>query len=99
MGHMRSVRIAEFKNRLSEYLRAVRRGQEIIIKDRDEPIARIVPFKAEPKKLELIPATLTPKDADRIFDSVPKTKMTLEQFEDLMRWNKREAIDDILEHR
>ena len=37
------VRIAELKARLSEYLRASQRGQEILVKDRDTPIARLVP--------------------------------------------------------
>ena len=41
---MKKVRIAEFKARLSEYLRAVRRGNELTIFDRDQPIARVSPF-------------------------------------------------------
>ena len=43
---MRSVNIAELKNRLSSYLNEVRAGEEIIIRDRDRPIARILPFRA-----------------------------------------------------
>ena len=35
--------IAELKARLSEYLRAVRRGETISVLDRETPIARIVP--------------------------------------------------------
>jgi prevent-host-death family protein len=41
---MKTVGIAELKARLSEYLRGVRRGQEITVLDRDTPIARIVPY-------------------------------------------------------
>jgi prevent-host-death family protein len=41
-----SIRIAEFKARLSEYLRYVRKGRELTICDRDEPIARVLPFKS-----------------------------------------------------
>jgi prevent-host-death family protein len=41
---MKSVRVAELKARLSEYLRSVRGGHEITVYDRDQPIARIVPF-------------------------------------------------------
>jgi prevent-host-death family protein len=44
---MRSVNIAELKNRLSAYLNEVRAGEEIIIRDRDRPIARILPLRAE----------------------------------------------------
>jgi prevent-host-death family protein len=44
---MRSVNIAELKNHLSSYLNEVRAGEEIIIRDRDRPIARILPLRAE----------------------------------------------------
>jgi len=43
---MRSVNVATLKNRLSHYLREVRRGEEILIRDRNVPIARIVPLSA-----------------------------------------------------
>ena len=43
---MRHVRIAELKARLSEYLRAVRRGETIAVFDRDTPVAHIVPVRA-----------------------------------------------------
>jgi prevent-host-death family protein len=36
--------VAEFKARLSEYLRAVQRGRHITIQDRDRPIAQVVPY-------------------------------------------------------
>ena len=42
---MRTVRIAELKARLSEYLRRVRRGHALIVLDRDTPIAQIVPYR------------------------------------------------------
>ena len=44
---MKSVRIAELKSKLSEYLRGVRKGQSVIVLDRETPIARIVPFDGE----------------------------------------------------
>jgi len=40
---MKSVNIAELKNRLSHYLRIVRRGEAILVRDRDRVIARIEP--------------------------------------------------------
>ncbi len=43
---MRSVNIAELKNRLSAYLNEVREGREILVRDRNRPIARIVPWSA-----------------------------------------------------
>ena len=44
---MRSVNIAELKNSLSAYLRLVRDGEEVVIRDRNRDIARIVPIEAE----------------------------------------------------
>jgi len=41
---MTTVRVAELKARLSEYLRRVRRGHELTVLDRETPIARIVPY-------------------------------------------------------
>jgi prevent-host-death family protein len=41
---MKDARVAEFKAKLSEYLRLVRRGQVVTVYDRNEPIARVVPY-------------------------------------------------------
>ena len=38
---MASVGIRELKNRLSEYLRRVRAGEEILVTDRGEPVAEL----------------------------------------------------------
>jgi len=43
---MTSVNIAELKNRLSAYLQQVRAGQEFVIRDRNLPVAKLVPFSA-----------------------------------------------------
>ncbi|MGH9327289.1 MAG: type II toxin-antitoxin system Phd/YefM family antitoxin [Terriglobia bacterium] len=42
---MKQVGIAELKSRLSEYLRAVRRGETISVLDRETPVAQIVPVR------------------------------------------------------
>ena len=44
MAIMKTVNIAELKNRLSLYLNEVRTGHEVIVRDRNVPIARIVPI-------------------------------------------------------
>lgn len=41
---MKTVNIAELQNRLSFYLNEVRAGEEIVIRDHNLPIARIVPL-------------------------------------------------------
>ncbi|MCC6848826.1 MAG: type II toxin-antitoxin system prevent-host-death family antitoxin [Deltaproteobacteria bacterium] len=40
---MKQVKIADLKDRLSQHLRAVERGDTIEVTDRRRPIARIVP--------------------------------------------------------
>jgi antitoxin (DNA-binding transcriptional repressor) of toxin-antitoxin stability system len=41
IGQVRAVGVRELKNRLSEYLRMVRDGQEILVTDRGEVIAEL----------------------------------------------------------
>jgi prevent-host-death family protein len=41
---MKSVNIAELKNGLRGYLNEVKAGEEILVRDRNQPIARIVPL-------------------------------------------------------
>ena len=71
---MSEVRIAELKARLSEHLRSVRNGGTVTVLDRDTPIARIVPFAAQPLEIRkaqrrLRDLKLPPKPARRT-DSV-----------------------------
>ncbi len=52
---MRSVNVAELKNRLSKYLSFAKDGEEIIIRDRNLPVAKLVPFvAAESSEEELL---------------------------------------------
>ena len=44
---MRSANIAELRNRLTHYLREVRAGQEIVVRDRQRAIAKIAPLTVE----------------------------------------------------
>lgn len=43
---MQTVNIAELKSNLSAFLEQVRNGEELIIKDRNRPIARVLPLAA-----------------------------------------------------
>ena len=56
---MNSVNIAELKNRLSLYLNDVKAGEEILVRDRNQPVARIVPLVGSRDKDEelLAPAS------------------------------------------
>ncbi|MCA1831669.1 MAG: type II toxin-antitoxin system prevent-host-death family antitoxin [Actinobacteria bacterium] len=50
---MKRVKIAELKNHLSEHLRGVEAGEEIVVTDRDRPIARIIPFKTGQRSVKI----------------------------------------------
>ena len=49
---MKSVNIAKFKAELSKYLGYIRCGEEVIVLDRREPLARVIPFR--PKESNLL---------------------------------------------
>ncbi len=51
------VGLAEFKARLSAYLRRVRRGETLTVLNRDTPIARVLPWDQGPAALPARPAT------------------------------------------
>lgn len=53
---MKRVGVAELKNNLSRYLRAVEAGEEVEVADRDRAIARIVPMRAN-EVVAIRPAT------------------------------------------
>jgi prevent-host-death family protein len=41
---MRSVNIGTLRNQLSAYLQIVQKGEEVVVRDRNVPVARILPF-------------------------------------------------------
>ena len=43
--HMRTVNVGELKNQLSSYLQYVKNGEEVVIRDRSVPVARILSFR------------------------------------------------------
>jgi prevent-host-death family protein len=43
---VRSVNVAELKNQLSKYLTFAKAGEEIVIRDRNLPVAKLVPFSS-----------------------------------------------------
>jgi len=53
---MIAVGTADLKAHLSEHLQSVRRGETIVVLDRREPIARIVPIAADGLELVVRPA-------------------------------------------
>ncbi len=50
---MKKVGSRELKNRLGRYLARVRRGETLVVTDRGEPVARLVPVEGVRKEDEL----------------------------------------------
>ena len=44
---MRSVNVAKLKNQLSKYIAYAKNGEEVVIRERNLPVAKLVPFSAE----------------------------------------------------
>jgi antitoxin (DNA-binding transcriptional repressor) of toxin-antitoxin stability system len=43
---VKTANIGQLKNHLSAYLQYVRQGEEVVVRDRSIPVARILPFHA-----------------------------------------------------
>jgi prevent-host-death family protein len=57
-----TVKIADFKAHLSEYLRNVRNGHPLTLVDRHTPVAQVVPYSDKSgTRLVFKPATLKPE--------------------------------------
>jgi prevent-host-death family protein len=54
---MTTVKIADLKDHLSAHLRAVEAGAEIVVTDRNRPIARIVPVAQPASRVLIRPPT------------------------------------------
>jgi len=84
---MRQVKISELKDRLSEHLRAVESGAEVVVMDRNRAIARIVPLPAPGRHVRLLrPHRGFPEIRDRRRDPanwpVPSTELLREERRD-----------------
>jgi prevent-host-death family protein len=44
---MHSVNVAKLKNSLSKYITFAKAGEEVVIRERNLPVAKLVPFSAE----------------------------------------------------
>jgi prevent-host-death family protein len=89
------VGIAELKDKLSEYLRAVRKGGEVVIKDRETPIARLVPYEKSRPRLETIPPTMSLKEMDKLTFFSPKG-LQPGDLEEALREERKERFDDLI---
>lgn len=89
---MLTVNIAELKSNLSAFLEQVRNGEELIVKDRNRPIARLMPLEAgedlDAEEEVLVGAGLMrlPLEAksDEFFD-LPASDVSLETIRQIIR--------------
>ena len=74
---MTKVGIAQLKAHLSRYVRGIRRGETVVVLDRNEPVARIVPFQSQetilPVRGPLLPLRgyVPPPPLRPVVDSLP----------------------------
>ena len=87
------IGIAELKSGLSGYLRGVRKGSEIVIKDRQTPIARLVPYAKPRKHLETVQPTMSLKDADKLAFLRPKG-LRPGDVDEALRESRRDRLGD-----
>lgn len=63
MFTLKKVNITQFRAQMSRYLKLIRGGKGIVLKDRNEEIAQIIPIlKSSGKKLTIISAILGVKE-------------------------------------
>lgn len=91
---MRTVNIGQLKNQLSAYLQLVRNGEEVVVRDRNQPVARIVPYQG----------TLSDEEAQLVASGamkLPEQEMDWELFWSLPRGNvsHEEAVKAAIEGR
>jgi prevent-host-death family protein len=71
---MRKVGSREFKNRLGQYLAAVRKGQSLLITDRGRPVAKLIPADPEETPADPLRARLLELEAQGLI-RLPKRPM------------------------
>ena len=72
-----NTNISDLRNRLTQYLKEVRAGEEIIVRDRQRPIAKIVPFTIDDdgqNDADLVAAGLMRKGTGKLPASFWKTR-------------------------
>jgi prevent-host-death family protein len=92
---MRSVNIAELKNRLSTYLTYAKNGEVVVIRDRNLPVAKLIAYHAEDASEEEL--ALVAAGAMRL----PEEALDLERLWKMPRATVREnaAMQAVLDER
>jgi antitoxin (DNA-binding transcriptional repressor) of toxin-antitoxin stability system len=86
---MRRAKTADLKNNLSRYLSYVKAGGEVIVLDRDRPIARLLPFVPDDSKAS------PGKDRG---DAVPRARLVDLERQGVIARGKPEGVRDWLKN-
>lgn len=87
---MKEVNISELKARLSHYLRLVEDGEEILVKDRRRPVARLVSCQRSAKPAIGEPRRVSREEAAKIFASLPPPKLSQRTIKESLHWMELE---------
>lgn len=69
-----NVKISELKAKLSKYLRMVKKGGEVIVMDRETPVAKILPYVVDKSDFTIIP----PKYGPERLRNLPKLRRKID---------------------
>jgi antitoxin (DNA-binding transcriptional repressor) of toxin-antitoxin stability system len=84
-GHVEhTVNIAKFKAEMGKYLNFVRKGDDIIVLDRKESIARVIPAIKENPKLRLKMEPATASTADFLAIEIPPSTLDIDVLQVLL---------------
>jgi prevent-host-death family protein len=95
---MKTINIAQLKNKLSAYLNHVRRGGQLLIKDRNLPVAKIVPLDGEDEQTLTLAAEGTVKLPDKpggipnAFFSMPGANISCSKIVAMVRKQRDEGF-------
>ena len=90
---MQEVKIGELKARLSHYLRLVQQGDEVLVKDRDRPVARLVSCNGAESRLDVIPARMTRQQAERVLAKMKTPRLNRKVVADTLRWMQEDRAE------
>jgi prevent-host-death family protein len=90
-----NIGIAELKAHLSEYVRAAQKGGEIIIKDRQTPVAKLVPIEQPQMIGEIRRATRSVAEVQRMLNTTPlDAPMPPETFQRILDEERADRSDE-----
>lgn len=68
------VNISSLKTFLGKYLKKVRSGEEVIVLDRQQPIAKLISYKGDDSSIVVHPPTRSREELNQILRKIKKSK-------------------------